>query len=271
MKLVKALGWLILVIIIFVGVSVYFTASNLNSLVKQAIEQVGSETLKTEVRVSEVDIQLTEAKARLSGLTIQNPPGFKQANVFELGDIQLDLNLEAILEKRIDLTEISIKGMKVVAEQQGTTTNIQTLMNNLPASGKADQQTEKESGQSGSSPIDDILIKVSRFQFVNNNVTLVTEKWGEQSVKVPAIEMKNLGGENGAPPDQFATVVFKRLLRDINQAVKDQLEDVVKDKAKEKLKEKEDELKEEYRSKLNEKLGDDADKVDESLKSLLSR
>lgn len=270
MKVVKVLGWLLLALILFVGISIYFTASNLNSLVKQAVEQAGSETLKTEVRLAEVDIQLSEAKARLSGLTIKNPPGFTQANVFELGDIQLDLNLEAILEKRIDLTEITIQGMNVVAEQKGTTTNIQTLLNNLPATDKPAGQPESEPEQGGS-PVDDMLVKVSKFQFINNDVTLVTEKWGEQSVTVPTINLSNLGGANGVPPDQFAAVVFKRLLKDINQAVKGKLEDVVKDKAKEKLREKEDELKDKYRSKLDEEFGEDADKVDESLKSLLSR
>lgn len=270
MKVMKALGWLILAVIIFIGISVYFTATNLNGLVKQAIEQVGTETLKTPVSVEAVDINLPEARAALRGLSIQNLTGYSQGSLFELGDIELDLNLEAILEKRIDLTEITIKGMRVNAEQKGTTTNIQALMNNLPAADKTSPSPDP-APQSGSSPVDDFLIKVSRFQFVDNQVTLVTEQWGEQTVKVPAITLKDMGGQQGVPPDQFATVVFRQLLDDVNRAVKNAIKDAAKDKAKEKLEEKEDELKEKYRSKLDEKLGDDAEQVDEGLKSLLSR
>ena len=269
MKVIKALGWLLVLVVVFVGLSLYLTANNLNSLVKQAVEQVGTETLQTKVSLVSADISLTEARATLSGLTIHNPPGFTAENIFELGEIGLDLNLEAMLDKVVDISEIKVNGLRVVAEQKGTSTNIQTLLNTVSGSGKTEAKPADSKSPDNASP--DVLMKVGKFEFADSTVTLVTEKWGEQQIPLPAITLQKLGGDKGVPPDQLSQVVISRLLKDVNRAVEKKMKALVKEKAKEKLEEKEDELKDKYRSELKDKLGDDADQVEGSLKSLLSR
>ncbi len=124
-----------LALIIFVVPAVYFTAYNFNNLVKKAVEDIGSDSLQTEVRLATVDISLSEAKARLSGLTIHNPPGFSAENVITLNDVQFDLNPQAILDKTIDISEIAINGMQVTAEQKGATTNVQAPLNTVSKGG----------------------------------------------------------------------------------------------------------------------------------------
>ncbi|NIV37107.1 MAG: hypothetical protein GWN58_49065, partial [Anaerolineae bacterium] len=67
----------------------------------------------------------------------------------------------------------------------------------------------------------DVLIRVGEFQFTNSSATLVTEKWGEQALSLPAINLNNIGGAKGVPPDQFAKAVFDPLLKKINRAVEE--------------------------------------------------
>lgn len=265
MKIVKILGWTLLALVAFIALSVYLTANNLDGIVKQAIERVGSQTLGTEVRLDRVDIKLTEGRAELSGLKIRNLPGFQAKNLFSLDKISVALNLEAMVDKIVDITDVTIDGVHVVAEQKGNTTNIQQLVDKLPQSNEASSKKAGGSGASG------IRVKIRRFRFADSSARLVTDRWGERTLSIPAITLNHLGGEKGVPPEALANAILRPLLKQINQSVRDNLRDVVEKKAREALKQKQDDLKSRYQSKLKEKLGDKAGAVEGALNSYLSR
>lgn len=266
MKIVKILAWVLVVLIAFVGLALYLT--DFNAIVKRVIEKVGSDSLQTEVRLDNVDIQLTEGRAELTGLTIKNPPGFEAGNLFEMDTIVVGINVEALADKLVDITEVNIRGVRVVAEQKGPTTNIQQLLARLPRSEKGAASGGADSAESGSS---EFLIKLRELQFLDSNIVLKTEQWGDETLTIPNIKLANLGGTAGTTPEKLATAILDPLLKQINKAVEDGLKKAVEQKARAKLKEKEGELKSEARDKLREKFGDNADEVGGALKSLLSR
>lgn len=265
MKLVKVGLAVVVLIAIFVAISVFYVANNLNGLVKQAVEQVGSDTLKTAVTLDAVDINLTEARATLSGLRIANPEPFAQPFIFEMGDITVDLELQALAEKLVDIKEVRIDAAKVVAEQKALTTNVQALLDNLQSSGQA-APAEQPSGDS--SAVADIRIKIQSFKFLDSSTTLATEKWGDRDVNVPDIVLSDVGGAKGLPPEALAQAIITPIIQQLKDAVKERLEDLLEDEAKEKAKEKLGEKEDELKAKLKDKLGED--KVD-ALKGLLSR
>lgn len=264
MKLVKVGLAVVVLIAIFVAISVFYVASNLNDLVKQAVEQVGSDTLKTAVTLDAADINLTEARATLSGLKIANPEPFTQPYIFEMGDIVVDLELESLADKVVDIKEIRIDAAKVVAEQKGLKTNVQALLDNLESSAQA--PADKPSDESSSAP--DIRIKIQSFKFLDSSTSLVSEEWGDRDVNVPDVLLSNIGGAKGLPPEALAQAIIKPIIQQLKDAVKKRLEDLVEEKAKEKAKEKLGEKEDELKEKLKDKLGED--KVD-ALKGLLSR
>ena len=269
MKIVKVLGWGLVVVIAFVALSVYMTAANIDHIVKQTVEKVGSDTLKTSVTLDGVAIDLWGARATLSGLTIDNPEPFTGDYLFKLDDIHFDLNLEALLQKTVDISIVSVEGVHVIAEQKGTQTNIQTLLKSLES--KVPTEKPEQPSNEGQGAAADFLIRVGRFDFSKSSLALITEKWGEQQVDLPSILLQNLGGERGVPADQFAHSLFQQLLRKLNSAAEKAIKEQAKRKLEEKLKAKEDELKSKARDKLQEKLGEQAGGVESSLKSLLSR
>lgn len=269
MKVLKILGWVLLALILFIGLSIYLTASNLNAIVKQVVEQVGSEVLQTNVTLREADIQLLEGSARLSGLTIANVPGYQSPTLFSMETIQVTLNIEALANKVVELSTVRIDGIDVVAEQKGTSTNIQALMNNLPA-GDGAGSTGEESGDSGSGD-SEFRFKIDDFQFADSQARVITDRWGETMLKMPAVSLQQIGGKDGVPPDQLATEILRPLMKQLNRSLEKGIKTIAEEKAREKLGEKEDELKARYRDKLNEEFGDDADNVDATLKSLLKK
>jgi hypothetical protein len=250
-------------IVVVVAIALFVVASNVNGIVKTAVEDLGSSSLKTTVSLNDVDIQLLKGRMQLSGLTIANPEGYEQDNIFVMNDIVLDLELASLKDKLIEVKEISVDGLRVVAEQKNTTTNLQALLNNIDSGAK---EPVAETPSDPSDPID-VLIKIKALSFTNGSTYLVSDRWGDSDLTLPTIALNNIGGSGGVPPEQLAQDIMQPLLKQLISAVQDAIKEQFEGKAKEKLREKEDELKEKLNSKLGEKLGTDTD----SLKSLLSR
>lgn len=250
MKFIKILGGLLALSALFIVISVYWLANNINGIVKTTIEDVGSDTLKTEVRVANVDIDLKASTVALSGLTIANVKGFDAPLLFKMNLVSVDLEPASLLEKTIEIKSVIIDGANVVAEQKGTTTNLQALLNNLDKASVEPASSSDNTQQTNSEPLD-ILIKIGAFDFTNTSTQLVTEQFGEREVSSPDIRLRKLGGDKGVPPEQLAQSIMQPLIKQVSKSVEDYLKNIIEDKAKEKLKEKEQELK----NKLDDKYG----------------
>ncbi|MGB5278360.1 MAG: hypothetical protein WBP02_14470, partial [Gammaproteobacteria bacterium] len=102
-------------IVVIVG-AVFYVFSNLDAIVKAAIEQHGSDAVKTSVQVEGVAIKLTEGAAAIKGLTIANPEGFSMPQAFSLGEIAVDINLEKTDKELIAIDAINIAAPQVFYE-----------------------------------------------------------------------------------------------------------------------------------------------------------
>ncbi len=81
-----SLGVGLIVLIIIVIVYVY---SSLDSLIKAAVEKVGSKITQVEVQLDEVEVSITSGQGTLRGLTVGNPEAFETAKAFRLGEISV--------------------------------------------------------------------------------------------------------------------------------------------------------------------------------------
>ena len=94
--------------VLMLAAVIWQVVANLDSIVAGAIEDVGTRTLKTEVTVSGVSIDLKGGKARIAGMTIANPEGYSNANLLEMEGIDIDLDL-IIPDRTLCLEEGAIK------------------------------------------------------------------------------------------------------------------------------------------------------------------
>lgn len=67
--------------------------SNLDSIIKTAVEEVGSEATQAKVTLSEVEISADEGKAALRGFSVSNPAGFETPSAFKLGEVAVTLDM----------------------------------------------------------------------------------------------------------------------------------------------------------------------------------
>ncbi len=252
MKLIKILaGFVTLLIVIAIAVVIY-VGSNLNSLLKQGIETVGSDVLKTSVRVQSVNVNPKDGLIALNGLTIANPQGFQSPTIFSLDNIAVTVAPKSLIEKKVFVNSIKISGLLVTAELANGTTNIQALEKNLGASsGPSEKPAEgasSDSTQSGAgSPL---LIKIDDIDFSDSSMALMSQKWGDKDVKLPAIHLQNIGAPDGLPPEELAAAIIKPVLAQLNKQLESRAKDLAKEKAREELGKQEDKLKEKMGDKL---------------------
>jgi len=241
----------ILVLLITIGFGVYSLLSNLDSLVKSAIETYGSEATQTSVRVDNVKIVLQDGSGAIRGLTIGNPNGFATPNAFSLGEIATQIDLKSLSEDVPVIEHITIRAPKVFFElNEKGQNNLDKLKSNLQ-SGASTSSSSSSAKSGGSEP--KLIIRKLIFSGGNIYARVVpTDK--DYELKLPNIQMNDLGGKTGATPSQIASQALK----------------VLTDRALAEIKKKGiDQYKAQLEGEVNKRLDAEKDKVGDKLKGVL--
>ena len=254
---------LLLVIFIAVAAGVYYVMTNLDSLVEAAIEEHGSKATKTAVLVDAVKLDLTNGSGAISNLTVANPKGFTMPYAFSLGEIRTGINLPSLQQQPYIIDEITILAPQVFVEiNKDNKTNLNELKKNLGMG--STQDTEEPAAESSAQ---EPLLIIRRVTFADGNiqakVAALQDK--EYKLKLPGLDMTNLGGSKGATGAELAQEILSRLTdnaiavvkKDIIDARLNKLKDEAKakiDAEKAKLKEQADAIKKEQKEKVKDKL-----------------
>jgi uncharacterized protein involved in outer membrane biogenesis len=248
----KVILGLVIVFVVVCGFIVTLVLQNLDAIIKQVIEDVGSEVVGTPVTVSEVKFMLQEGRGEIYGLRIGNPPGFSSRHAFEMEEIAVQIEPKSLTGPVIVINEVLVDGARLVAEQKGTSTNLKQLMDGM-------KSTSSEPAPPPSGEPTDVRLMLEKFAFVNSKADLQTEQFGDKTLDIPAIRMANIGDrETGLTPEQLTGKMMKKVVRQAEKAVTNYLENLVKGAAKE-----------EIDRRIDEKLGaEDREKL-EGLKGML--
>ena len=244
-KALKIFIGLAVAVIAVIAVIAVLVLQNLDAIIKQVIEDVGSEVVGTSVSVGAVKFALQEGRGEIDGLRIANPPGYTSPSAFEMDKVVVQLDTGSITGPVIVIKEVTVDGARITAEQKADSTNLADIKKGMkPAS-------EEPAPPPGDDPTD-VRLMLQQFAFVNSAATVKTTQFGDKTLKVPAIRMSDIGDrETGLTPDQLASQMLRSVIRQAEKAVKDYLEGLVKDAAKKKINEKlDEEIGAENREKL---------------------
>lgn len=249
MKALKITGVAVLLLILVIGGLIYYGLSNLDRFIKMAVEDFGSEAVGTEVTLRDVNVELQSGRIELLGLQVANPPGYTTDYAFALSQIAVQVQPGSLGADPIVVDEITIDGPSINAEERDLTrTNLTDLADNLKGDGAAEPEPEPASGEAADLP----NIAVSRFQFSNADISLVSEQYGDRTINMPSFVTTDLGGSAGLPPDQLATALMDEVLSQATSAVKGATRDAAKQEVRERAKEAIDEnLSDEDKEKLD--------------------
>jgi hypothetical protein len=193
----KVLIAVAVIIVVLTGVFASLI-TNLDWIVKRAIEHYGSEATKTAVRVGTVAIRLTNGEGTITGLTVGNPKGFSSSPIFSLGRVSVRIESRTAMKPIVVIDDIYIAGTRVVYETDSAGhSNVDALKKNLDSSeGPKRKETAKKNKK-------EKRLRIRRLVIENSTVE-VRSGDKPRTITLGKVEMKDIGGPNGATPDRVA-------------------------------------------------------------------
>jgi hypothetical protein len=206
------------VLIAVLAAAIIYLMTNLDSIVKTAIEKYGSQAAKTAVRVSSVAIRLTAGEGEINGLTVANPQGFSSPAVFRLGKIDMKIDPRTVTSSPIVIEEVRISAPQVVYEMnKELASNILVLKKNIQQSAAGSKKAAQENKTGGK----EVKIRIKKLVMDSGRIEAHVAALGDkpQAVTLKHFEMIDIGGHGGATPAQVAEQVLTKLVEDVGVAV----------------------------------------------------
>ena len=206
----------ILALVLAIAGTVAYVLTNLDSIVKAALEKYGSQAVKTQVRVSSVKIRLSQGEGTVTGLTVANPSGFVYPSIIVLDTISIRIEKNSVTSTPVVIDNILISGPEVFYEMKADgTANVDILRKNLAESGSS---TEKQ--QQGSKG-KEIRLRVGKLVFEKGKVHVRVAKLMDKPyiVELPRLELIDIGKHGGATPAEIAHTMATALVQETVKAV----------------------------------------------------
>ncbi len=209
----------VLGLIVLVAVGIFLVGSNIDSIVKAAIEKYGTEAAQAETTLKKVSLSATNGEGSLEGFVLGNPEGFATKEAIRVDKIAVKLDTKSIMGKGpIVVLDVLIDAPQVTYEMAGKgESNLQKIQDNVSSyankltrdaentAGKPKEETKEESRK----------IVIKNLVIRNGQVKLSHELLkGDNLVtaKIPFIQLVNIGeGRGGATPADIANAVLDRL------------------------------------------------------------
>jgi len=270
----KVILGLVLIIVFAIAGGVYYVLTNLDSLIESAIEKHGSEASRTAVLVDSVKIDLSNGAGAISGLTIANPEGFDLPYAFSLGEIRTGIDLQSLKEEPYIIDEITVLAPQVFVEiNEDTRTNLNELKKNLVAGSSTSSSTKSKDQSTSESGSNEPRLIIRRVTFADGSIQakVAALQNKEYQLKLPGLDMTDLGGSKGATGAELASEILQRLTDRASEVVQKDIIDAELNKLKDKAKARVDEETAKLKAQADAKTEEEKKKAEDKLKGLFGR
>jgi hypothetical protein len=205
-----------LILILLTAAVLTFVLTRLDFIVKAAIEKYGTQSAGVSVRVESVNIQLREGSAAIRGLTIDNPAGFTDPKAFSLGETGVGINIRSLAENVKVIDDIHVLAPKIFVEiNSNRSVNLNVIRKNLErsAAGAAAPPPGKTERKTGKGAEPRLIIRRILFSDGSIDARIAALNNKTFQLRLPSVEMRNLGGKNGATPDELTRQIIGELCR----------------------------------------------------------
>lgn len=210
--LFAALGLLVLLIAAVIVVGFF-----LGDIVKKGAETVGPQITKTTIKLDAVDLSLLTGAAKVKGLVVGNPDGYKTPQAISVGTVAVGINPMSVLSDKIVIRSIVVEAPEITFEGNPLSkNNLGDLLDNVNAVAKnGGPAPAATNAPAASKPgkkleVDDFVINNAK---VHASLTGMGGK--ELTLTLPPIHFSNLGT---GPDGITATELTRRVLSEITSA-----------------------------------------------------
>lgn len=200
---------IILVVILFVALFA-FGMSQLDAIVKAAIERGGTYATQTTTTVDSVELGVFDGTFAMEGLQIDNPEGFTSEHFLKLGSTAVEIDPQSIANDTIEIPTVAFNNIDVVLDKGNDPSNYNTILNSLKRFESSDTKTAPENSGGKTIAIDSLTLNNIDIRVANMpGVSLLT---GDIAIQIPSIELKDIGKDKPMTAAEITNLVIKTVL-----------------------------------------------------------
>ena len=212
-----------LIVLVVIGMLV-FTLSNINSIMKTAIEVVGSEILQAPVTVDVVDVALVSGTGQIRELKVGNPRGFKGDYAIHIETLLIELEVESIYDDKLHIRDVVIDSPSIIFAGNLSENNLQQLSRNAerygddPTAGERGETSADTSDSSGDvEPSDVQSVQIDHLLVRDADISVLVRFLDDEilSVILPSLELADLGKDK----DLSAAEVLQAVLASLSGSI----------------------------------------------------
>jgi hypothetical protein len=189
------LGVIVLAVLIVgavIGVGLF-----LDTIVKKGMETVGPKITQVSIKVDAVNLSLLNGSAKVTGLVVGNPEGYKTPQAISVGSAAVGVNPLTVFSDKIVVRSVLVEAPEITFEGGLGGNNLSKIMENVnaiaksggPASTNTTARTGNEPGRK--IEVDDFLITGATV-----HVSLTGIGAREMTLLLPDIHLTNLGKDS---------------------------------------------------------------------------
>lgn len=218
--MIKKILLTLLILFVAAAVAIFvFGSKLLNEGIKQGVETVGPKVTQTPVTLQSVDISVLSGKGSLQGLYVGNPDGFKCENIFELGQIDLEVDTKSLLSEKIIIKKIIIRDPAISYEKGLKGSNLKSLIANIeaftgPAAPEQETAPVEETGPTAPTP----QVVIEHLVIEGGSIYVGLLGVG-QTIPLPRIEMNDIGGGERMSAAEMINLILGKIVTSIGPAI----------------------------------------------------
>ena len=209
------IGVLLVIMAIAIGIGLY-----IGPIVKIALEELGPKVIRVPIKVDAVNLSLLTGSAKVKGLFVGNPDGYKLPQAIHVGTIAVGVDSFSVLSNKIMVRTVHIESPEITLEGGLTRNNLTKIMDNVNALAPKSGSESSHDSNAGNKPapkieVDDLLITGAKV-----HVSLTGLFGKTMSLPLPEIHLTDLGkNSNGITMAELIRVILKAVIKDTVKAV----------------------------------------------------
>ncbi len=207
-----AIALVVVVILVVVAIGLF-----LDGAIKKGVEAIGPQIAKVDIKLDSVNLSLLSGSAKIKGLIVGNPEGYKTPNAISVGSTSVSVSPGSLLSDKIVVHSIRIESPQITYELGPGGNNLKKIQSNVDAtaSDSSDKATTKSEKPGKKLQVDDVVI-------TSGKVTLGVAALGGKVVTapLPEIHFTNLGqGPEGITAGDLSKRIFSEITEGSLKAV----------------------------------------------------
>ena len=208
---------IILVVLVVVGLGLF-----LDSGIKKAVETIGPQIAKVEVKLGGVSLSILSGAGKIKGLVVGNPEGYKTPHAATVGSASVAVVPGSLFSEKIVIKSIRVEAAEIIYEGGllgGD--NLHKILDNVSAASGSSEPNTSKNGKPKKLQVDDFVISGAKVI-----VSLKGAGGFSAPITLPEIHLTNLGqGPEGITPGELTkkvlTIVTESVVKNAANAIAD--------------------------------------------------